>query len=215
MAIQVYMPKMSDHMEKGEILNWVVKEGDHVVEGQVIVEVMTDKASAELEAPATGILKGIRAGTEKGAEIPVGEIIAFIAQNEEEVPRLPPIGTHETAPSEQEGEKTVHETGGGTNDTTRKAWILGKQHGSDLNEVQVSGNGERMQEEDVPALRSIRKASSQVNASPAARRKAKELGVDLGSVPGTGPGKLVREKDVEKFYSARSAGSEIERHVID
>ena len=60
MAVEVYMPKMSDHMESGEIIQWLVSEGDHVEQGQPIVELMTDKVSAELEAPASGIVKGIR-----------------------------------------------------------------------------------------------------------------------------------------------------------
>jgi dihydrolipoamide dehydrogenase len=50
MAVEVFMPKMSDHMEVGEIIRWLVQEGDQVEQGQVIMEVMTDKVVADLEA---------------------------------------------------------------------------------------------------------------------------------------------------------------------
>jgi dihydrolipoamide dehydrogenase len=63
MAVEVFMPKMSDHMENGEIIRWLVKEGDPVEEQQIIMELMTDKVVAELEAPASGVLKGIRCRT--------------------------------------------------------------------------------------------------------------------------------------------------------
>ena len=91
MAVEVFMPKMSDHMETGEIIRWLVTEGDQIEQGQVIMEVMTDKVVADLEAPASGVLKGIRQGTEAGAIVPVGETFAFIAEIDEEVPVLPPL----------------------------------------------------------------------------------------------------------------------------
>jgi len=90
--VEVFIHKMTDHMESGRIVQWLVKEGEHVEQRQPIMEVETDKAVAELESPATGILKGIRTGAQPGAEIPVGETIAFIAESDEQVPVLPPLG---------------------------------------------------------------------------------------------------------------------------
>jgi len=55
------------------------------------MEVETDKAVAELESPASGILKGIRPGANEGAQVSVGETLAFIAEPGEEVPALPPL----------------------------------------------------------------------------------------------------------------------------
>ena len=89
MPVEVFIHKMTDHMESGRIVQWLVKEGDRIERGQAIMEVETDKAVAELEAPASGILRGIRAGAQAGAEVPVGETIAFIAEPDEQVPVLP------------------------------------------------------------------------------------------------------------------------------
>ena len=96
MPVEVFIHKMTDHMESGRIIQWLVKEGDHVQQRQPIMEVETDKAVAELESPANGILKGIRTGAQPGAEIPVGETIAFIAESDEQVPVLPPLSAAKT-----------------------------------------------------------------------------------------------------------------------
>ncbi len=81
MAVEVFMPKMSDHMEVGVILSWLSKEGEQVERGQPILELETDKAAVELEAPESGYLKGIRLGVVAGANVPVGETIAYHHQN--------------------------------------------------------------------------------------------------------------------------------------
>jgi len=96
MPVEVFIHKMTDHMESGRIIQWLVKEGDHVQQRQPIMEVETDKAVAELESPANGVLKGIRTGAQPGAEIPVGETIAFIAESDEQVPVLPPLSAAKT-----------------------------------------------------------------------------------------------------------------------
>ena len=84
MATEVFIPKMTDFMEEGTIVAWLVTEGDHVDEGQPILEIETDKATAEMQAPATGYLKGIRVEAVAGAVITVGETIAYIVESLEE-----------------------------------------------------------------------------------------------------------------------------------
>ncbi|MDA8202794.1 MAG: lipoyl domain-containing protein [Chloroflexi bacterium] len=92
MTTDVFIPKMTDFMEEGTIVSWLVAEGAHVEEGQAILELETDKATVEMEAPASGYLKGIRAGAVAGAAIPVGETIAFIVEAPDDVVEtLPPL----------------------------------------------------------------------------------------------------------------------------
>lgn len=92
MAAEVFIPKMSDHMEFGEVVEWLVQEGSAVEKGQPILAIMTDKATVDLEAPIAGILKGIRPGVIPGAQVPIGETVAFVAAALETVPALPPLG---------------------------------------------------------------------------------------------------------------------------
>jgi pyruvate dehydrogenase E2 component (dihydrolipoamide acetyltransferase) len=92
MATDVFIPKMTDFMEEGTIVSWLVAEGDHVEAGQPILEIETDKATAEMEAPAAGFLAGIRPGVAVGAVVPVGETIAYIIDTlDEAVVPLPPL----------------------------------------------------------------------------------------------------------------------------
>ena len=92
MATEIFIPKMTDFMEEARILEWLVAEGDHVDEGQPILEVETDKAAAEMDAPASGYLVGIRPGAVAGAVIPVGETIAYVVDEPgDAVEALPPL----------------------------------------------------------------------------------------------------------------------------
>ncbi len=215
MAVEVFMPKMSDHMESGEIIRWLVKEGDSVEEQQVIVELMTDKVVAELEAPASGVLKGIRPGAEDGAVVSVGETFAFIAEPDEEVPVLPPLAPVEakeepvtmpapasaaTATSSTEPAKVEV----GRVRATPVAQRLAKELAMDLSQVAGTGPGGRIREEDVRAYAKAQKQAAPlegegVRASPLARRLARELGVNLGGVTGTGPRGSITDEDVRAY----------------
>ncbi|MCX6340974.1 MAG: hypothetical protein NTU72_01180, partial [Fimbriimonadales bacterium] len=81
---EVIMPKMGDGMEEGTLLEWLKNDGDKVKSGQVIGSIQTDKATLELEAPASGYLKGILLAA--GGTVPVGKAIALILKEGETVP---------------------------------------------------------------------------------------------------------------------------------
>ena len=238
MAVEFFIPKMSDHMEQGEIVDWLVHEGDHVEAGQGILEIMTDKVTAEVEAPASGILRGIRKGVEKGSTVQVGETIAFIAESdEEELPELPPL-----LPSDAEVIQSTQEKPGVKEsvsiNATSVAMKLAEQFQIDLRKVKGSGPGGRIQKEDVQAHmeergpgRIIQKEEvsvygsgkppeetlpERVKASPAARRRAREAGIDIRAVKGTGPDNIITERDVSAFLAAPSpAGVERRDEWLD
>ncbi len=221
MAVEVFMPKMSDHMESGEIIRWLIKEGDPVEEQQVIVELMTDKVVAELEAPASGVLKGIRPGAEDGAVVPVGETFAFIAEPDEEVPVLPPLTPVEakeepvTTPAPASAATATSSTEPakvevGRVRATPVAQRLAKELAIDLSQVAGTGPGGRIREEDVRTYaeaqkRAVPPEGEGVRASPLARRLARELGVNLGGVTGTGPGGSITDEDVRAYAETISA----------
>src|SRR5580700_8500809 len=90
MAFSVVMPALEMAQETGKLLAWRKKEGDHVSKGEPLLEIETDKAVVEVEAPADGILAGVKAS--EGSEIPVGQTIAWIVAPGEQPPA-------DTAPS--------------------------------------------------------------------------------------------------------------------
>jgi pyruvate dehydrogenase E2 component (dihydrolipoamide acetyltransferase) len=74
--IPIAMPKLGYDMENGKVGGWIKKVGDEVARGDVIAEIETDKSTVEMEATASGTLAEIV--HEAGAEVPVGETIAWL-----------------------------------------------------------------------------------------------------------------------------------------
>jgi dihydrolipoamide dehydrogenase len=98
MAYEIIMPKAGIDMTEGQIVKWLKKEGDPVTEGEIILEIMTDKTSMELEAEASGVLLKIL--RHDGETVPVTEVIGYIGQEGEEI-----------VTSDQEEEKPAVEEG--------------------------------------------------------------------------------------------------------
>ncbi len=84
MATDVIMPALGMAQEKGTLVSWLRAEGDPVKKGEPLMEVETDKATVEVEAPASGILANVSAAV--GDEVPVGRRIAVILSPGESFP---------------------------------------------------------------------------------------------------------------------------------
>ena len=163
MAIELFIHKMSEHMETARIVQWLVKEGETVRQFQILMEVETDKAVAELESPASGVIKGIRSGAVDGAEVKVGEVIAYIAASDEQVPALPPLGAGEAdeknlspfsmgeGQAENQPSSPSRDRQGEGIRATPVARRVAKELGIDLSQVKGSGPEGRIKEEDVRA----------------------------------------------------------------
>lgn len=157
MAVEVFIHKMSEHMETARIIRWLVEEGERVEKFQVLMEVETDKAVADLESPASGVMKNIRAGAVDGAEVLVGETLAFIAEPDEEVTVLPPLGEQvfrqEAQPAIVSISPVDSETQGAVKSSairaTPVARRVAKDLGVDINLIKGSGPGGRIREQDV------------------------------------------------------------------
>ena len=76
MAFEIIMPKLGVDMQEGEIIEWKKQEGDTVKEGDILLEIMSDKTNMELEAEESGILLKITHGA--GEVVPVTEVIGYI-----------------------------------------------------------------------------------------------------------------------------------------
>ena len=82
MATNVILPKWGLTMEDGTVVAWYVDEGDHVVEGEVIAEVETEKVENDLEAPCAGVVARIL--VDEDETVDVGTVLAVIAADEAE-----------------------------------------------------------------------------------------------------------------------------------
>jgi pyruvate dehydrogenase E2 component (dihydrolipoamide acetyltransferase) len=138
MVTKVVMPKLSLTMKEGTVGKWYKKEGDTIDKGEPIVEVISEKATYDLEAPASGILRKIL--VEAGVDAPVNAGLAFITAPDETISEAE-IQAEERPQAVEEVEKRVL--------ASPAAKRLAKEHGIDLSRVRGSGPEGRITEEDV------------------------------------------------------------------
>ena len=78
MAAEIIMPKLGVDMQEGEIIEWKKQEGDSVNEGDILLEIMSDKTNMEIEAEDAGIL--LKIVRPAGDVVPVTEVIGYIGE---------------------------------------------------------------------------------------------------------------------------------------
>jgi len=157
MAFSVVMPALEMAQETGKLIAWRKKEGDRVSKGEPLLEVETDKAVIEVEAPADGLLMGIRASL--GADIPVGQTIAWILAPGEVLPAESAVPTptarrgiaRETKPLPTPANAGGSSAPGSRVKISPKARRLAKELGVDLAAVRGSGSGGEILAWDVQA----------------------------------------------------------------
>ena len=196
MAVEVIMPKAGSEMEEGEIVQWFKNEGDHVEEGEVLLEIVTDKVNMEVEAESTGTLLKILA--QAGDVVPVVQTIAWIGEPGEKIPGASESG--EVAPAETIIEKKVDYTPVKEVENvdysglraTPAARAYARKKGIDLSKVKGSGPKGRIHKDDVLDY----KLNSKVKISPLAERIAKIEGINTESIVGTGPNGKIMKADI-------------------
>jgi len=100
MPIEIFMPALSPTMEKGTLARWLVKEGDDVTSGTVIAEIETDKATMEVESIDDGKMGKILV-SEGSEDVPVGELIALLLEEDDDASALDGAGQSKAAPAPQ------------------------------------------------------------------------------------------------------------------
>jgi pyruvate dehydrogenase E2 component (dihydrolipoamide acetyltransferase) len=173
MALEIVMPRLSDSMEEGTILKWLVQPGDHVDEGRPLVALETDKASVVYEAQAAGTILALRAS--EGDCVRVGTPIAVIGE--------PSEGLTDTGSAEPVDVGEVERAAGGVGSAAQVATAARG----------AAGVTTRPTDREPAAAPSRRP-----KASPLARRIAAERGVDLSTVTGSGPQGRVIRADVDR-----------------
>jgi pyruvate dehydrogenase E2 component (dihydrolipoamide acetyltransferase) len=159
MPFSVVMPALEMAQETGKLLSWRKKEGDRVAKGEPLLEIETDKAVVEVEAPADGLLAGINAT--EGADIPVGQTIAWIVAPGER----PPAGEVLSASAARASSSpaTHSESAQSSHSVTSapasvkispKARRLAKEFGVDLASVRGSGPRGEILASDIQAAHS-------------------------------------------------------------
>lgn len=161
---------VGEGVHEGTILEWKVKEGDAVKDGDTLVIVETDKVNAELPSPVDGTIAKIN--FKEGDEITVGQVIVVI----------------------DDGSGTAVETasvGEGDDDEEKAAGVIG--------EIEVSSELMESSDESHAPVQAEKPLRAKALATPVARKLAKDLGVDINQVKGSGFNGRVMKDDIKAF----------------
>jgi 2-oxoisovalerate dehydrogenase E2 component (dihydrolipoyl transacylase) len=193
----IKLPDVGEGVAEAELVEWMVKPGDNVMEDQILAAVMTDKATVEIPSPVIGKVTWLGAkvgdtvavgspiikldvdgaGNAKVEDAPVKEAEKPAAKKEDSAP--PPVG-------ELAAKRT-------------EAGIAAKSHLQSPTSTALPRAGE--QRTTAP-----RKEGEKPLAAPAVRKRALDAGVDLRRVPGSGPAGRITHEDLDRYFEHGSSG---------
>jgi pyruvate dehydrogenase E2 component (dihydrolipoamide acetyltransferase) len=187
MAIPIEMPKMSDTMEEGVLVAWLVEEGQRVSAGDVIAQVETDKATMDLEVYDDGVL--LKKVVKEGESVPIGGLIAVLGEEGEDISEiLERYSGQKEAPAQAEPAPEAAPA----------------EAAPQAEQPARAGDGA-----PAPAVTAGDGAETRIKASPLARKLAREYGLDLRTIQGTGPeGRIVR-RDIEAALARQRPSVEV------
>jgi pyruvate dehydrogenase E2 component (dihydrolipoamide acetyltransferase) len=189
MAHSIVMPALEMAQETGKLLAWRKKEGEAIAKGEPLLDVETDKAVVEIEAPADGILAGVKA--QAGDVIPVGQTIAWIVSPGEK----PPVEDAAAASGRRMDTKAAPAAAAAANTPAAaaaaapaanarispKARRLAREHGVELSHVRGTGGEGEILAEDILAFVASGGSTSGAAAPARAETPQAEVG-NPGSV---------------------------------
>lgn len=179
MAIEFRLPDIGEGVVEGEIVRWLINEGDTLREDQPMVEVMTDKATVEIPTPKAGRVARIL--VPQGKICAVGQVMVVIE----------PSGAGKAATAAATtGHQPPANAAAPTPASSTVATPAAPAAGPSL-AVPVAA----------PQLQ------AKVLATPATRQLARTLNIDIRTIAGTGPGGRISREDVQRVYSQGGAVS--------
>jgi pyruvate dehydrogenase E2 component (dihydrolipoyllysine-residue acetyltransferase) len=186
---EVVMPRLSDSMEEGTVLQWLKSVGDEVAVGDELVEIETDKANMAYESDVAGTLSEIL--VQEGETVAIGTPIARVGQRDEVSQPAGPVGAGDPPPpavaKASSGVVPPTPPPAGEAVGAGAAPAVEASAPAEAAEAPTDGDGHRQK------------------ASPLARRIAKERQLDLSTLHGSGPGGRIIKADVEHASSAGDA----------
>lgn len=201
MADIIQMTQLSPTMEEGLLVEWLVKEGDSVEVGDLIVEIETDKATMEMESYFDGTILKILVQADES--VPIGGALAIVGEPDENIDDLLQDLKNQSgasAESSQSEPKT---------DTTDDQAADAKTDAGDLadkssNEPKETDSRAPKSPDDEAAKKttddrpSSRTSTERILSSPLARKIAKDHDLPLEQIDGSGPGGRIIKRDVEQ-----------------
>ena len=204
MSVNVTMPKLGMTMKVGKVAKWCKNEGDSVEKGESLFEVETEKITNEIESPGSGILFQIVAPV--GTTVPIGTILAVIAEAGEQLERVDGIQAGEAV--EAAADPTKLQSAESETETTETKRILAtpsarrlaKELGVDLARGPGTGQNGKIKGADVEKYHKDGPPAPKI--TPLAAEIVKREGLDISEITGTGENGKITRQDVELALAA-------------
>jgi 2-oxoisovalerate dehydrogenase E2 component (dihydrolipoyl transacylase) len=194
------LPDIGEGIAEAEIVAWHVKIGDRVEEDGPLADMMTDKATVEMESPVSGVIREV-AG-EVGDTVAIGSPLVVIeTEGGEEEEFAPP--TVEEAAERIEAENSDAGDADRAIDAEKPSPLEGRGLGEGKSRQRPLSTS-ASQRAGKPSYLSPEGERGKVLASPAVRARAQRLGIDLLAIP-AGPDGLIGHEDLDAFLVARTA----------
>ena len=190
------LPDIGEGIAEAEIVAWHIKPGDRVEEDQQIADMMTDKATVEMESPVAG--KVVEVAGEVGETIAIGSMLVVIETESAAGEDTRSSDDNQSEPADESIEARVDAETPDAGDVDRV--IAADTSSADVEPPSEPPSRAEVSEEPPAAV-----PHGKVLASPAVRARAKDLGIDLGEVKPAADGRL-RHADLDAFLSYSKGG---------
>ncbi|MGO1305331.1 MAG: dihydrolipoamide acetyltransferase family protein [Sphingomonas parapaucimobilis] len=178
------LPDIGEGISEAEIVAWHVQLGDRVEEDQSVADMMTDKATVEMESPVSGTV--VELAGEVGDQVPIGSALMVIETD----------AVEEASPATQEA--VLEAENPGVEEAQSPSPLVGEGRGEGASQATPPAESPVATPHPDPLPQGERAQEKKVLASPAVRARALDLGVDLASVK-PAEGDRVRHSDLDAF----------------
>ncbi len=165
--MDVLMPQLGETVLEGTVATWYKAVGDAVEKGELLLDVETDKAATEIEAPAAGVISSI--GVPEGETVDVGTVLAVIAVEGEVIKEVTVAAAVESkaTPTPAKTGGLPAKSGGKLSPAVRR---LLKQHNLDIADIAGTGRDGRVTREDVLEFVAVGATSTETASKSSAER---------------------------------------------
>jgi pyruvate/2-oxoglutarate dehydrogenase complex dihydrolipoamide acyltransferase (E2) component len=193
MPTKITMPQLGESVNEGTIGQWLKQEGETVKKDEALVEIITDKVTAELPSPASGVLVKILVQADE--TVKVGAEIAEIEEARAATSAGPSVASSAQATPQPAPQSSAQPSGasmnGGTNGGASNAGTSSSPNGATATAT-LTASAPTQQQERMERI------------SPLARRLAQEHHLDLNMIRGTGEAGRIRKEDIEAYLQQQS-----------
>ena len=198
MATEITMPKLGLTMTTGKVGRWLVPEGSPVIQGEALLEIMTDKITNVIESPHDGVLLKIIA--REGDELPVGAVLGAMGGVGEEYRALSPIATVETKTEPPTTGIPLPAASSGTSKSGEEkirisplARKLAEECGLDWSGITGTGPSGRIVKEDVEAAIAAAATKETALPRPVPAEKESSVSPEFSETPYAGMRRVIGE----------------------